>query len=154
MSQNFGNAFLKKPPQKDGAVAPKAPSVPSIPSAPFGRVAPAPKPSPARQSYSKIFRWRLPAGRTQAPASVEVVGAFTNWQKVPLTRDGVLDAWHVTLHNLQCGRMYHYMLLVDGQPVRDNHCDGLAVPHGPQEEQYQLMTDRGPRVLMLFAQTK
>jgi hypothetical protein len=43
---------------------------------------------------------------------------------------------------------------VDGQPIRDQHCDGLAVPHGPQEEQYQLMTDRGPRVLMLFSQAK
>jgi hypothetical protein len=96
----------------------------------------------------------LPAGQTQSPATVEVVGTFTNWQKAPLIRDGVLDAWHVTLHHLQCGRMHHYMLLVDGQPVRDKHCDGLAIPHGAQEERYQLMTDRGPRVLMLFAQAK
>ena len=145
MSQNFGNAFLRKPPHKDGPVIPKIPS---------GLVAPAQKPAARRQTYSKVFRWRPPKGQTPAPAAVEVAGTFTNWQKVPLMRDGVLDAWHVTLHNLQCGRMHHYMLLVDGQPVRDKHCDGLAVPHGPQEEQYQLMTDRGPRVLMLFAQTK
>jgi hypothetical protein len=148
MSQNFGNAFLKKPPQKDGAVVPKAPPAPS------GRVAPAQKQPSPRQTYSKVFRWRPPKGQTLAPAAVEVAGTFTNWQKVPLTRDGVLDAWHVTLHNLQCSRTHHYMLLVDGQPVRDKHCDGLAVPHGPQEEQYQLMTDRGPRVLMLFSQAK
>ena len=145
MSQNFGNAFLKKPLQKDGAVIPKTPS---------GRVASAQNPSSPRQTYSKVFRWRLPEGQIREPALVEVTGTFTGWEKVPLMRDGVLDAWHVTLHNLQCGRMHHYMLLVDGQPVRDKHCDGLAVPHGPQEEQYQLMTDRGPRVLMLFAQTK
>jgi hypothetical protein len=148
MSQNFGNAFLKKPPQKDGIAIPKAPSAPS------GRVASVQKPPAPRQTYSKVFRWRPPKGQTPAPALVEVAGTFTGWQKVPLIRDGVLDAWHVTLHSLQCGRMHHYMLLVDGQPVRDKHCDGLAVPHGSQEEQYQLMTDRGPRVLMLFAQTK
>jgi len=145
MSQKFGNAFLGKPPRKGGAVIPEIPS---------GRVAPAQNPVERRQTYSKVFRWRLPEGQTQSPAAVEVIGTFTNWQKVPLMRDGVLGAWYVTLHHLHCGRMHHYMLLVDGQPVRDKHCDGLAVPHGPQEEQYQLMTDRGPRVLMLFSQAK
>jgi len=145
MPQSFGNAFLRKPPQKDGAVIPKTPS---------GRVASAQNPSSPRQTYSKVFRWRLPKGQTQKPAAVEVVGTFTNWQKMPLVRDGVSDAWHVTLHHLRCSRTHHYMLLVDGQPVRDKHCDGLAVPHGPQEEQYKLMTDGGPRVLMLFSQAK
>ncbi|MGB8370788.1 MAG: glycogen-binding domain-containing protein [Limisphaerales bacterium] len=145
MSQKFGNAFLGKPPRKGGAVIPEIPS---------GMVAPAQNPGERRQTYSKVFRWRLPEGQTQSPATVEVIGTFTNWQKVRLMRDGVLDAWHVTLHHLHCGRMHHYMLLVDGQPVRDRHCDGLAVPHGPQEEQYQLVTDRGPRVLMLFSQAK
>ena len=47
-----------------------------------------------------------------------------------------------------------YMLLVDGQPAHDKNSDGLAVPHGPQEKQYQLITARGPRLFMLFAQTK
>jgi len=28
------------------------------------------------------------------------------------------------------------------------------LPRGPEEEQYTLLTDRGPRVFMLFAQTK
>lgn len=46
------------------------------------------------------------------------------------------------------------MLLLDGQPVYDHTCDGLAVPRGPHEERFQLMTDKGPRVMMLFAQTK
>jgi hypothetical protein len=145
MVQNFGNAFGGKHPHKSTVV---------IPHLPTKLIAPARKPAARPQPYSKVFRWRLPDGQTQAPATVEIVGGFTHWQKVPLHRDSAQDAWHVTLHNLQCGRMYHYMLLVDGQPVRDKHCDGLAVPHGQQEEQYQLMTDRGPRVLMLFAQTK
>ena len=105
-------------------------------------------------TFSKIFRWRLPDGQTVAPDRVEVVGSFTHWRPVPLTRDSVLDAWHVTIHHIQGNRTHHYMLLVDGKPTQDKHCDGLAVPHGPPEEQYQLQTDRGPRVFMLFAQTK
>lgn len=113
------------------------------------------KPSSDRPpTFSKVFRWRLPDGQTREPASVEIVGSFTHWQKVPLNRDGALDAWHVTIHHIPGHRTHHYMFLVDGKPSPDKHCDGLAVPTGPQEEQYQLQTDRGPRVFMLFAQTK
>jgi hypothetical protein len=108
----------------------------------------------SKPAFSKVFRWRLPDGQTQAPASVEVVGSFTQWQKVPLTRDGVLDAWHVTLHHIPAHQTHHYMLLVDGKPTQDKHCDGLAIPHGPQEEQYAIETHKGRRVFMLFAQTK
>lgn len=107
-----------------------------------------------RQAFSKIFRWRLPDGQVKAPATVEVAGSFTHWQKVPLQRDGALDSWHVCLHHIQGNRTHHYMLLVDGKPTYDKACDGLAVPHGPDEEKYQVMTDKGPRVLMLFAQIK
>ena len=106
------------------------------------------------QTFSKVFRWRLPEGQAQKPASVEIAGTFTNWQKVPLSRDGVLDAWHVTLHQIPFNRTHHYMLFVDGKPAPDKHCDGLAIPHGPHEEQHALHTVRGPRVFMLFAQTK
>jgi hypothetical protein len=66
----------------------------------------------------------------------------------------MIDAWHVTIHHIPGNRTHHYMLLVDGSPVYDHTCDGLAVPHGFQEEQFALATDKGPRVLMLFAQTK
>lgn len=141
MYQNFGNPLGGKPPQRSGPVIPESAAASA---APTGRA----------QTFTKIFRWRLPEGQTQEPATVEVVGTFSNWQKVPLTRDGVLDAWHVTLHHIPCNRTHHYMLLVDGQPVRDKHCDGLAVPHGTQEERYALQTVRGPRVFMLFGQTK
>ena len=105
-------------------------------------------------TFTKIFRWRLPDGQTHAPNSVEIVGSFTHWQKVPLTRDSEVDAWHVTIHHIPGNRTHHYMLLVDGQPVHDKNADGLAYPHGPQEEQYQLMTPRGGRVFMVYAQTK
>ncbi len=105
-------------------------------------------------TFSKVFRWRLPDGQMKAPASVEVVGSFTQWQKVPLTRDSEVDAWHVTIHHIPGNRTHHYMLLVDGKPAHDKNADGFAIPHGPQEEQYQLMTEKGGRVFMLYAQTK
>jgi hypothetical protein len=108
-------------------------------------------PSPA---YTRVFRWRLPDGETEEPERVEIVGSFTNWQPVELQRDGKLDAWHSTIHHIPGNRTHHYMLLVDGQPSFDANSDGFAVPHGPVEEQYQLLTDKGMRVLMLFAQTK
>ena len=107
-----------------------------------------------KPTFTKIFRWHLPDGQKQEPATVEIVGTFTNWQKVPLLHDRVRGGWHVTLDQLAGNRTHHYMLLADGKPVRDKHCDGLAIPRGPQEEQYALATARGPRVFMLFAQTK
>jgi hypothetical protein len=137
MYQSLGNSFGRRTPQKGGPLIPERRDQ-----------------ADRRTAYSKVFRWRLPDGQTHAPASVEVVGSFTHWQKVPLHRDSVLDAWHATLHHIEGNRTHHYMLLVDGKPVYDKNCDGLAVPHGHQEEQFQLMTDKGPRVFMLFAQTK
>lgn len=113
------------------------------------------KPAPDRQtSYARVFRWRLPDGQTKEPVTVEIAGSFNHWQRVPLQRDSVLDAWHITLHHIPGNRTHHYMLFVDGQPAPDKTCDGLAVPHGPQEEQFALATEKGPRVFMLFAQTK
>jgi hypothetical protein len=107
-----------------------------------------------RQSFAKIFRWRLPDGETKSPGTVEIAGSFTRWQKVPLHRDSVVDSWHATIHHIPGNRTHHYMLLIDGKPTYDKTCDGLAIPHGFEEEQFQLATDKGPRVLMLFSQTK
>jgi len=109
---------------------------------------------PRKQTYSKVFRWRLPDGQTAEPATVEIVGSFTHWQRVPLMRDSKVDAWHATLHHIEGNKTHHYMLLVDGKPAPDKNCDGYAIPHGPQEEQYALTTARGPRLFMLFAQAK
>jgi len=107
-----------------------------------------------KPTFTKIFRWRLPAGQSQAPASVEIAGTFTNWQRVSLTREGGTGAWQIALHEIASHRTHHYMLLADGKPVYDENCDGVAVPIGPLEKQYALTTDKGPRVFMLFAQTK
>ncbi|HLH53007.1 MAG TPA: glycogen-binding domain-containing protein [Verrucomicrobiae bacterium] len=144
MFQKIGNLFGRRPAVKGGPLIPEQNSQAPTQSDGHER----------RQTFSKIFRWRLPQGHTQDPKTVEVVGSFTHWQRVPLIRDGVLDAWHVTMHHIQGNRTHHYMLLVDGQPTYDKTCDGLAVPRGVDEERYQVMTDKGPRVLMLFAQTK
>ena len=145
MTQNFGNAFLKKPIHKHEPVV----AEPVIRPAPGGKAPAAPKPT-----YPKIFRWQLPEGLTPEPATVEIVGTFTNWQKVPLIRENKADGWQVTVPDVPAHKTHHYMLLVDGQPAHDKNSDGLAVPHNPQEKRYQLMTGRGPRLFMLFAQTK
>jgi hypothetical protein len=105
-------------------------------------------------TFTKILRWRLPDGQTQEPAAVEVAGTFTNWQKVPLAHDRVRGGWHVTIHQIPGNRTHHYMLLADGAPVEDAHSDGLAVPNSAQELQFAIATARGPRVFMLFSQTK
>lgn len=145
MFETFGNMFGRKPATKGGPLIPE----------PASALAPARRePSERKQTYSKVFRWRLPDGQTQAPASVEVAGSFTHWQKVPLLHDSAVDGWHVTIHHIQGNRTHHYSLLIDGKPIYDKNCDGLAVPHGPEEEKFQLATEKGPRVLMLFAQTK
>ncbi len=145
MLRTIGNMFGSKPLSKGGPVIPE----------PFPNGSPLRRDTGNRgQTFSKVFRWRLPDGHTEEPKTVEVAGSFSHWQKIPLTRDSVLDAWHATLHHLQGNKTHHYMLLVDGKPTFDKSCDGLAVPHGVDEERFQLATDRGPRVMMLFAQTK
>lgn len=144
MSGNFGNYFAPKTPPKSG----------SLPAKPAGSP---PRGNPLERKlpvFSKVFRWRLPDGQTQEPATVEIVGSFTQWQKVPLHRTTARDGWQVTLNDIPSNRTNHYMLLVDGQPANDPHNDGLAVPHGPEEEKYAFVTSRGRRVFMLFAQTK
>jgi hypothetical protein len=105
-------------------------------------------------TFTKIFRWHLPAGQKHEPAAVEIVGTFTHWQKIPLIHDRVRGGWQVTLDQLAGNRTHHYMLLADGKPVHDPNCDGLAIPRGPIELQFALPTARGPRVFMLFAQAK
>ncbi len=144
MFQDSDNSHGRKPLPGPG------PAFSGIPSRLVVRVPKSERP----QTFTKIFRWRLPAGQTAAPATVEIVGTFTKWQKVPLVPDEARHVWQVTLNDIPCNRTHHYMLLVDGKPVRDEKCDGQAIPRNAQEAQYQLMTARGPRVLMLFAQTK
>jgi hypothetical protein len=141
MFGDFNKMFGQKTVRKGGPMIPETPSALT-------------RNAQAGPVFTKVFRWRLPDGQVEAPQTVEVAGSFNGWERVPMTRDSAVDAWHVTLHHIPGHRTHHYMLLVDGKPIHDKACDGLAVPHGPIEEQFALPTDKGPRVFMLFAQTK
>lgn len=145
MLSSFNNLFEQKPPHKGS---------PRIRVSLPASVPPKKDPPERRQTFAKVFRWHLPDGQTEAPASVEIVGSFTHWQKVSLERASEFDGWQVTIPHIPGNRTHHYMLLVDGKPVHDENADGMAIPHGPQEEQYPLKTPRGGRVFMLYAQAK
>lgn len=105
-----------------------------------------------RDVYARVFRFRPTPG--DAPTSVEIIGSFTRWQTVSLTHDKLQNMWTATITGIPGKKTHHYMLLVNGQPMHDPACDGLAEPIGFDEEQFALPTAKGPRVLMMFAQTK
>ncbi len=110
--------------------------------------------SPSKATYSKVFRWQKTDPHAHEPHTVEIVGSFTEWERVPLTHDRAHKTWHLTQHNIASNKTHHYMLLVDGKPSADKNCDGYAIPHGEQEKKYAIETPRGPRLFMLFAQAK
>jgi hypothetical protein len=146
MFGRIGSLFRNKPEPEEVLLEPV--SIPEV--QPIRRV-----PSERKvQTFTKVFRWQPREGQPRTPASVEVVGTFTQWQPVPLSHDSALNSWHVTLHHLQSNKTHHYMLLADGEPIHDHACDGLAIPHGPEEERFAIRTEKGSRVFMLFAQTK
>jgi 1,4-alpha-glucan branching enzyme len=103
--------------------------------------------------FSKIFRWQTEQPGPQ-PVSVAVVGTFNNWQKAPLKFDRAHGIWQLALHDIPGNTTHNYMLLVNGKPAKDKFADGLAVPHTEAEKQHALETPRGPRVFVLFSQTK
>ena len=103
--------------------------------------------------FSKVFRWQQETPGPM-PVRVELVGSFTGWQKTPMKYDRVNGIWQLTLENIPGNTTHNYMLLVNGRPTKDVNSDGLAVPKTNDEKQYQLETPRGPRVFMLFSQTK
>jgi hypothetical protein len=134
MPHNFGNYSVKS------ALKPASP----------GR---APKLAAPVQTYPKTFRWSLPPEQTEVPEKVEVAGTFTGWQKYEMVRD-ISGTWQLAFENIPGHRTHHYMFFADGKPVEDKQCDGLAEPHNAQEKSFAISTPRGPRVFMLFAQTK
>lgn len=103
--------------------------------------------------FSKIFRWQTEKPGPQ-PVSVAIVGTLTNWQKVPLKFDRTHGIWQLTLNDIPGNTTHNYMLLVNGKPANDKYADGLSVPHTEEEKLYALTTARGPRVFVLFSQTK
>jgi hypothetical protein len=111
------------------------------------------KPEARKNEFGKIFRWVPSPELKQAPTKVEIVGTFSHWRPLPMKKE-ISGGWHVTVDDIPSGRTHHYMLLVDGKPAHDKHSDGLTAPINADEEQYAITTFRGPRVFMLFAQTK
>jgi hypothetical protein len=106
------------------------------------------------QFFSKIFRWQPETPGGPLPVRVEITGSFTGWKRTPLKYDRASGVWQVALDNIPGNCTHNYMLLVNGRPTADKNSDGLAVPRTDEEIQVQLATPRGPRVFMLFSQTK
>jgi hypothetical protein len=106
------------------------------------------------QFFNKIFRWQSDNPGGPLPVKVEVTGTFNGWQKLPLKYDRVSGIWQLVVENIPGNCTHKYMLLVNGRPTSDKNSDGLAVPETAPEKEYQLETPRGPRVFMLFSQTK
>lgn len=105
-------------------------------------------------TFSKIFRWQPEQPGGPMPVRVEVAGTFNNWQRTPLKRDRVTGIWQAALNEIPGNRTHRYMILVNNRPASDRHADGLAEPQTEEEKQHALETARGPRVFMLFSQTK
>ena len=103
--------------------------------------------------FNKVFRWQQETPGP-LPVRVEIAGSFSNWQKMPMKYDRANRVWQLALENIPGNCTHNYMLLVNGRPTKDNNSDGLAVPQTAEEKQHQLETPRGPRVFMLFSQTK
>lgn len=104
--------------------------------------------------FSKVFRWQPEKAGGPLPVRVEIAGSFTAWEKKPMKYDRENGIWQLTLENIPGNTTHTYMLLVNGRPTSDKNSDGLAIPHTEQEKQFALETPRGPRVFMLFSQTK
>jgi hypothetical protein len=110
--------------------------------------------APGGPQFRKTFRWQQPDADAPKPAAVELVGSFTNWALLPLEWEPATNTWQVALGDISGNRTHRYMLLVDHEPTCDKNCDGLTVPESIEETQYALMTARGPRIILLFSQTK
>src|SRR6266404_3715221 len=122
---------------------------------PVARITPIVPPYPEvrkgeqRTGFTKVFRWPVPADQTPQPTTVEVAGSFNGWRRVSLSYDPPTRTWQIALNNIEGNRTHRYVILVDGKPIYDKTCDGLAAPQTPDEAKWGITTPRGPRVLLL-----
>ena len=121
---------------------------------PTARLRPEAEKREQRTGFTKVFRWSVPADQTPQPTTVEVAGSFNGWRKVPLSFDRPSRTWQIIMENVGGNRTHRYVILVDGKPSYDKTCDGLATPQTPDETEWQITTPKGPRVMLLFGQTK
>jgi len=121
---------------------------------PTARLCPEAEKREQRTGFTKVFRWPVPADQTPQPTTVEVAGSFNGWRKVPLSYDPPTRTWQIALNNIEGNRTHRYVILVDGKPSYDKTCDGLTTPQTPDEAKCQIATPKGPRIMLLFSQTK
>jgi hypothetical protein len=122
--------------------------------APAIRPAMSQRPGDRKATYARVFRYSPPHGHDHQPTHVEIVGSFTHWHPVAMSRQAQDHTWQVTVDGIEGNKTHHYMLLVNGHPANDKMCDGYAVPQGEIEHRYSISTPRGPRLFLLFAQAK
>ena len=87
------------------------------------------------------------------PNTVEVVGTMTEWRRISLEHDPKARSWQVNLQNIPGNKTHHYMLLLDGKPAQDKTATASRCPWALRKN-FTPSPLRGPRVFMLFAQTK
>jgi len=121
---------------------------------PTARLRPEAEKREQRTGFTKVFRWPVPADQTPQPTTVEVAGSFNGWRKVPLSYDPPTRTWQIALNNIEGNRTHRYVILVDGKPSYDKTCDGLTAPQTPDEAKCPIATPKGPRIMLLFGQTK
>jgi hypothetical protein len=95
--------------------------------------------------------WGVPlAGPSRANAPTATVKSLLSMAGAgPLIYDPP-RAWHC-FNNIESNRTHRYVIFVDGKPSYDKTCDGLVVPQSPDEARCQMVTPKGPRVMLLFA---
>jgi len=59
-------------------------------------------------SFSKVFRWQPSDPNAPMPATVELVGSFTNWQVEAMKRDAVTNTWQLALDGIPGNRTHRY----------------------------------------------
>ena len=96
------------------------------------RLAPKPARCPEPESrgqqfgFTKVFRWPVPAEQTPKPTTVEVVGSFSEWCKLPLSYDPPTKTWQLIQRDIPGNHTHRYVMLVDGKPTYDKTRDGMS----------------------------
>ena len=62
--------------------------------------------------FTKVFRWPVPAEQAPKPTTVEVVGSFSEWHKLPLTYDAPTKTWQLIQRDIPGNHMNRYVMLV------------------------------------------
>jgi len=123
MFETFGNLFGRKPASKGGPLIRE----------PRPAIAAARSDAGARDKlFSKIIRWRLPDGQRNRPIPWRLLARSRIGKKSAPSRQRP-GSWHVALHHIQGIARIITCCWWMAAHLRQT-CDGLAVPHGLEEE--------------------